>query len=112
MIHAHIETYATDCDGPISRTYMLTMNDEERADDFGDITFVNRMVAHVVSAYSTFHGGNLTITNDDEYSVGKRLEWNEVTEEGHRNVVANICTDDCDDERPTYRDHRAEAMGY
>lgn len=115
-LHAHIETYSTDCDGAISRDYVMTMTDEELSGQdapnwFGDIEFHNRIVAHVVNTYSSFRGGSLTVNLDDEYGTAT-LEWFEMTEEGTRNSVARFCSDDCDEAETSYRDHRAEEMGY
>lgn len=119
MLHAHIFTYATDCDGPISREYVMTMNDDELAGQdepnwFGDIDFVNRVVCSISSFYAIWHGGVLTVeVLGDEYGSEKRFTWSEDTEEGSRNHVAIICeNDDCDLEISSYRDHRAESMGY
>lgn len=115
-IHAHVDTYSTDCDGAISRSYIMTPDPEELAGQdapnwFGDIDFHNRVVAHVVNTYSLVFGGRLDVTKWDDGSVG--LDWSEATEEGSRNVNARICEDpDCDTGEHSYRDHRAESMGY
>lgn len=112
-LHAHVETHATDCDGPLSSGYLLTMNDHEQADQFGDIKFMERVVSHVVNVYSLFRSGTLQVDCLDESSTEKRLSWSEQTEEGHRSVEATICTDDCDLSEDSWRrDHQAEAAGY
>jgi hypothetical protein len=110
-IHAHIETYSSDCDGSYTGTYLLTMTDAERASDFADIEFHNRVLASVVNTYSLDSEGRLTVSRLADGDV--RLSWSEPTEEGRRDVEATICTDPCDlGEESTFRDHRAEEMGY
>lgn len=114
-LHAHIETYATDCDGALSGGYLLTMNDEEvdraAGGGFGDIQFHNRVLSHVVNTYSIMATGSLTVTRLEDGDV--RLSWSEATEEGGRNIEATICTDPCDlGEDAWRRDHQAEEAGY
>jgi hypothetical protein len=116
-IHAHIETYSSDCDGTYTRTHVMTLNDSERRmagqpiNDFHEIDFTNRVVGSVVNAYSLMQEGGLTVRNYNDGRV--RLYWSEATEEGGIAKEATICRDDCDlTEDATYRDHRAESMGY
>lgn len=115
-IHAHIDTYSTDCDGGYSRSHVMTLNDAERKmagqpiNDFHEIDFTNRVVGTVVNAYSLMQEGRLTVRNYNDGRV--RLNWSEATEEGARHVEATICHDECDTEEHSQRDHRAEAMGY
>lgn len=111
-LHAHFESYTTDCDGPITREYVLTMTDDEKTDGMGDLHFCERVLCSVANVYGLFRRGTLRIECEDEGSDEKTLTWNEVTEEGTRHVVARICSDDCDTGETTYRDHRAEAAGY
>lgn len=115
-LHAHIDSYSVDCDGPISRSYIETLDPERdirpgRFDDDGEISFRQRILNHVVSAYTTWDG-TLTVTGDEMGGLTQTLDWTEKTEEGGRSVTATFCTDDCDTGRSTYRDHYAEAMGY
>ena len=118
-IHAHVETYSTDCDGPIVYDYVITPNEEEIAEheakngvnDFSDIQFHHRVVAHVVNTYSLYSQGTLTVNKLEDGSV--RLSWTEQTDEGSRNVEATICEDEgCDTGVTRYRDIRAEEAGY
>ena len=120
-LHAHIESYTTDCDGPLSRDYVLTMNDEERAEataanginDFSDIHFHERVVNHLVNTYSIFQSGRLEVTSGEGSDYVVRMEWQEDTDEGYRQMSAIICEDEnCDTGEAHYRDHRAEEMGY
>lgn len=116
-LHAHIESYSTDCDGPISSSYVLTMNEDElKGQDepnyFGDIYFLDRVVTTLVNSYSLLWRGTLEIECFDEGSTEKRMTWSEPTDEGHRQSIATICTDECDEAERSYRDHRAESMGY
>lgn len=110
-LHAHIQTYSTDCDGPLSSEHVMVMTDEEKVSDFGDIEFHNRVVSSIVNTYSIFQGGDLNVANEGDNGI--RLTWFEATEEGGRNTEALICDDeDCDPNHSSYRDHRAEEMGY
>lgn len=118
-IHAHVDSYSTDCDGAISRSYLMTLTDADRAkreaaagvNDFTDIEFTDRVVAHMVNAYSLMYEGKLTVRKHEDGDV--MLNWSEATEEGGRAVDVRICRDACDlGEDSSYRDHRAEAMGY
>ena len=109
-IHAHIETYSTDCDGPISRTYVMTMNDSERNSDFGDIEFHDRVTAHIVNTFSLMSTGRLDVNKYDSNHVS--LRWFEPTEEGSNDKRAVFCADDCDTGENSYCDHRAESAGY
>lgn len=104
-LHAHVETYATDCDGAISNDYIATMNEGE-----DDLDFHNRMVASTVNTYSLMAQGALKVTRFEDGDV--RMEWTEQTEEGSRYHGVTFCTDDCDTGETHYRDHRAEEMGY
>lgn len=114
-LHAHVDTYAVDCDGPISRSYIITADPErdqrDSWDGDGEISFRERVLGHVASAYTTWQG-TLTVTGDEMGGLTKRLEWSEQTEEGGRHVTAVFCDDDCETNATSYRDHRAEEMGY
>lgn len=109
-LHAHVETYEVDCDGPISRDYVLTLQDAEREDQYGDIDFHRRVTGTIINTYSLLSEGNLKVTKLNDGST--RLSWSEVTDEGHRNAEATFCTDECNLTAHGYRDHRAESMGY
>lgn len=93
------------------------MNEKELAGKdepnyFGEIDFLDRVVTTLVNSYSVMWNGKLEIENFDEQSIEKRMTWHERTEEGYRTVEAVTCTDDCDEDENSYRDHRAESMGY
>lgn len=109
MIHAHIDSYAVDCDGPIARSHVMTMTEEEKAAEFGDIEFHGRVITSVVNTYSLFANGRLEVKATEH---GARLDWTERTEEGFRNISAHICEADCATDETSYRDIRAEAAGY
>lgn len=111
IIHAHVETYSADCDGPLSSGYLMVPTDEELDAPFADIDFHNRVVASVVNTYSLDSQGTLTVTRLADGDT--RLAWHEPTEEGFRRTEATICTDPCDlGEQSWRRDHQAEAAGY
>lgn len=111
-LHAHFSTTSTDCDGRIDRDYVLVMTDEERASEFGDIEFHDRIVASVVNSYSLDGEARLTVTRLPGEHKEVRLVWEEPTEEGFRHTEVTICSDRCDEAETSYRDHRAESMGY
>lgn len=107
-LHAHFETEAADCDGTRLRSWTEAMNEAERQDSFGDIAFHDRVGSYVVNTYSLMCSGTLSVTRHDD---GPSMTWHEPTEEGYRHVKVKFCTGECDDD-PTYRDLRAESMGY
>lgn len=110
-LHAHVESYTTDCDGPIVREFVLSPNSAEQAGDFCEIEFHHRVLTQVVNTYSLMDTGTLTVKRDDDGEV--RLSWSEPTDEGHRQVEARIHDDEtCMDDPETYRDIRAEQAGY
>lgn len=102
-LHAHVETESQDCDGRYTSGRVEEMTLQERCDQFGDLHFKERVLANVVSLHA--EQGTLTVTEHG-------LEWREQTEEGYRATDVEWCEDDCSEERPWQRDHRAEAMGY
>lgn len=106
MIHAHFETTATDCDGQIDRAYVVSAYDHEDEIDFHD-----RIVSLVVDTYALLFQATLRIGKLDTDQV--QLIWDEPTDEGFRHTEVVICNrDDCNENETTYRDHRAEEMGY
>jgi hypothetical protein len=101
-LHAHVETSSRDCDGDYSGGHTDEMTTQERCDQFGDLHFKERVLGNVV----TLHGeGTLEVSPSG-------LHWHEQTEEGYRRADVTWCEDECEDERPWQRDHRAEAAGY
>lgn len=101
-VHAHVRNQSRDCDGDYSSGHVTEMTLEERCDSFGDLHFKERVIADVVNV----HGyGTLTVTPDG-------VDWHEQTEEGYRAAEVRWCEDECREERPWQRDHRAEAAGY
>jgi len=101
-VHAHVSTSSRDCDGDYSGGHLDEMTLQERCDQFGDLHFKERVMGNVVS----LHGhGTLTVTPTG-------LSWSEQTEEGYSAAEVRWCEDECEDERPWRRDHRAEAAGY
>jgi hypothetical protein len=103
-LHAHVETESRDCDSTYTRTRLERPTAEETASTFGDIDFRERVALSVMSIYACTQG-TLTVTENG-------VDWGESTEEGYRSAQVTWCEDDCDDERPTFRDATAEAAGY
>jgi len=113
MLHAHLDRTATDCDGRIDDSRILVQNDEERADQFGDISFEARMVGSLVNTYSILNTGSLEVTRFDSGTYDVKVEWSEETEEGYVHATILFCKDeDCDLGETSHRDHFAEAAGY
>ena len=101
-LHAHMSGSSRDCDGTYSQGHVYEMTTQEKADQFGDLQFKDRVITNII----TLHGyGTLTVT-----PAG--ASWSEQTDEGYRAVDILWCEDDCPNERSWQRDHRAEAMGY
>lgn len=117
-LHAHVDWYSVDCDGPLSGSYLMTLSEEEQnpENDFWEIDFHHRVVNQVVSTFALFYKGTLEVTTADPDANENwvRLDWWEQTEEGSRSTTATICKDpNCDlTLTPTRRDHRAEEAGY
>lgn len=107
-LHAHIDSAARDCDGLYTRDYVMTPNGAEHLGEFGELEFRDRVMGSIVSMAGL--GGVLTVTPLDDGMA--RLEWNEPTDEGYRQVDATFCIDDCDTGENHFRDHAAEAAGY
>lgn len=117
-LHAHVSTFARDCDGGHGHDYITRMNEEEIrehedsvdingcwvANDFSDIHFMQRVMVNVASPYAVEYG--MTVEVDSE---GIRVR--EQTDEGHRSAEVTWCHDDCADESRVF-DEYAEAMGY
>lgn len=99
--HIHVETAATDCDGPVYRTYVVWCPDGSE-----DYEFWANHVKSMTYAYAD--SGELRITSGDDF---RRAQWWETTDEGSCHVSATLCRDECEDES-TYRDVRAEQAGY
>lgn len=111
-LHAHVDRTATDCDGRFDQSYIVSMNESEITSQFGDIEFHHRVVNLAVNTYSILATGTLKV---ERFGVGTsevRITWSEPTEEGSVQTEATFCTDDCDLNVHTQRDHTAESMGY
>ena len=112
-LHAHVSTASADCDGPIYRDYVTSLNDAELAEhadangvnDFHEIHIMNLVFTNHCGPYAVHQ---LTVKVDDDC-----FEWNEQTEEGYRAGEVRWCRDaDCDPNAASQRDVYAEMMGY
>jgi hypothetical protein len=114
-LHAHVDTYARDCDGGHGNEYTVGFNDselKERNDadgvnDFSDIHFMERVMMSVASPYAVEYG--MTVKVDDD-----GIEVHEQTDEGYRTATVRWCHDaDCDpNAQGPVHDEYAEMMGY
>ena len=110
-LHAHVESSSADCDGTYSRDWTVFFNEDEKKEsadadgvnDFSDIHFMERVMMSVASPYAA---RQMTVKVDDD-----GIEVSEATEEGYRNAEVRWCHEDCEDSH-SFRDHRAESMGY
>ena len=106
-LHAHVETAASDCDGPLYRHWVEQMTDEEKADQFGDLDFRARLLSNHVSFWPA-EGAEVTVK---VYRDG--FDTSEPTEEGYRQSCVRWCEDaDCDTAERGQRDVFAERAGY
>lgn len=112
MLHAHLDRTATDCDGRLDDSRVLTQTDDEKAGEFGDIEFHNRMVGSIVNTYSILSTGNLKVIRLGDAAPDVMIEWSEQTEEGYVHAVIRFCEVECDLDESSHRDHFAEMMGY
>jgi len=103
-LHAHVSTESADCDGPMQRTYVTTMNsDEVGAGEFGDLDFKSRVLSNHVS----FHGNTHVDTTKDGFHAVEQ------TDEGYRAASVEWCEDGtCRLDAYTQRDVFAEMAGY
>lgn len=116
-LHAHVSTFARDCDGGHGNEYTVGFNDEETAEhvagerrgynDFSDIHFMGRVMLSVASPYAVEYG--MTVKVDSE-----GIDVHETTDEGFRGAEVRWCRNpDCDRDAqgPVY-DEYAEMDGY
>jgi hypothetical protein len=105
-IHAHVETSATDCDGPLYQSYIMQANEGE--DEYG---FKSRILMALVS----WSYDNRVVFDSGE---DDGFDWDSITvdydhDEGHFHGEARTCrNEDCDPDARTQRDVYAEMMGY
>ena len=110
--HAHVNTAASDCDGPMYREYVVRMNTDEIAEsqqeynDFSDIVFRERVLGDMVSLTTMQEGQEGTLTWDMH-----GFSWSRPTDEGYEGGNVTWCDDDCEDAY-SQRDVFAEMMGY
>lgn len=111
-LHAHVDSVAVDCDGPLYQSYITRLNDDEIAEhvkaagvnDFHDLHFKARVLTQHVSFHNEF--GSTVEVSSHGFTVS------EPTDEGHRAVDVRWCEDECDLNERSQRDVYAEMMGY
>lgn len=108
-LHAHVERYQSDCDGGHSRDYVMTMNDEELADDLGDVTFTARVAMSISDFYASADDATLRVEVGSDY---RRFVFEAPTDEGSIHNEATLCTDECNTDRRGQVEQYAEMMGY
>ena len=110
-LHAHVSTASRDCDGPLYRDWVESLNDDERAmhekangvNDFHDLYFKERILGNHVS----FHAE----CEVHVFPAGFRVS--EPTDEGYRSAEVIWCeVESCDPHESSQRDIYAEMMGY
>jgi hypothetical protein len=112
-LHAHVSTASADCDGPMYRDYVTSLNDVELlmhekangVNDFHDLEFKSRVLSNHVSFHSEF-GVQASITEGG-------FTMHEQTDEGYRSAEVYWCEDaECDPNSYSQRDVFAEQMNY
>lgn len=103
-IHAHIDNASQDCDGPVYRSRVEAMTDAERAGEFSEIHFRERVLLSEISVYAV-QDATLNVDANGFY-------WSENTDEGYRSATVRWCNAPCDLGEKSYRDVYAEQMGY
>ena len=112
-LHAHVARESADCDGRHGLDYIITLNDEERAEhvaanginDFHDLTFKNRVMGGVVSFDSEW-GAEVRIN-------AQGFGYTEGTDEGYTRAEVTWCEDEsCDPDEGGQYDQFAEMSGY
>ena len=104
-LHAHVSTFARDCDGGHGSDYIAEMNDDERASEWPDLDFKARILSNHVSFHSEF---GVEVKADS-----KGFQMWERTDEGHRGAEVRWCEDaTCDLSAGSVFDEYAEAAGY
>jgi hypothetical protein len=88
-LHVHVEKASADCDGTYVHEDHIGLTSEDRADQFGDIHFRERIVGQTVNSYCGL-GGRLDVRSHEDMVVS--LEWNEPTDEGYRHVSVDFCS--------------------
>lgn len=116
--HIHEDGDASDCDGHTSHSRVLKMTDYARHVGItSEYDLWKIAVDHAIFAHG--HQVTVKITNPVYQYQSSNLygaqtcDVSESTDEGYRATTLRSCTDPgCADDRPTYRDYRAEQMGY
>lgn len=91
IVHAHVSTNSSDCDGTYSHDYIINPTDEHMAEsinanginDFSDIHFREYVLTSIVSVYACVYG------RMDVSESG--FDWSEQTDEGYRAASVVWC---------------------
>ena len=103
MVHVHIYREASDCDGVIRRSYIQDVEGDLYAAYAAEVGWAVAGSKGKVAVFTdTF------VLSDEHY--GYRTFVDRQTEEGYVSMQIETC--DCQDFDSTYRDLRAESMGY
>lgn len=103
MFHVHIYREASDCDGVIQRSYIQEVEGDLYAAYAAEVGWaVAGNKGRVSVSTETFD------LSEDEFGYRTFVDY--PTEEGYVSITVETC--DCPDFDSTYRDLRAESMGY
>ena len=95
-IHAHIRSDSADCDGRYSSSHVRLPSDGQTDSDF-------------MAELRALHG----VRDAEVENLHYGFAVYDITEEGYSNFDVQFCHDyECANEKSTYRDYRAESMGY
>lgn len=101
--HCHVSGSSSDCDGVVDRDYIVKISSIQGITSEYD--FKNYMVGSNVSVWNP--GCTLTVRTENSVEI-----WNP-NDEGGTSTSLLFCEDaDCNPDERSYRDHRAESMGY
>ena len=98
--HAHMTFDGSDCDGRTTDKRVWFASEAAVPEGMTFAGFVR-------DTYAEIDDPEVQTLTEKPYG----FEFFEYTEEGYRCVEVEFCSDDCEDER-SYRDYRAESMGY
>jgi len=97
--HIHKSTESQDCDGRYSSEYVVGYDVD------------NDVEWYLALGFSVSEHSNVTKCDLDSEGLWS-AEIHTPTEEGYRWAYLRECEDECDEADSSYRDHRAEEMGY
>lgn len=104
-LHVHVDSTQRDCDGQYDRSHINEYKGSMLQEaGIKGCYWINEEIGSIVSIWEG--GGKLEVISANQVS------WYTPTEEGYEHIELTFCSDDCNTDNSTYRDHTAESMGY